>query len=281
MVPLKFKVDRKTLEIMYHALVLPTMEYGNVIWGGTYDSDMLKLERIHVDAMRLVTGATARSNIANLYLETGWQSIIDRRNNAMLVMLYKIKNNIAPEYLQELIPPENHEYIRYNLRNNSDIAVPPARLETYRRSFVPHSISLWNQLSIHKRDVASVEEFKTAILEKTNCNILYYYGKRWPSIHHARMRIGCSKLKSDLYNNLHVIDNPVCDCGQEEENAIHFFLNCQNYTDIRLQLFNTISAYSHVNIEVILNGNPIINEGQNQAIFDAVHYFIEQSNRFI
>ena len=44
MIPLKFKVDRKTLETMYTAFVLPTMEYGNVIWGGTYDSDMLKLE---------------------------------------------------------------------------------------------------------------------------------------------------------------------------------------------------------------------------------------------
>ncbi len=43
------------------------MEYANVVWGGTYESDMLKLERIHIDGMRLVTGATARSNIANLY----------------------------------------------------------------------------------------------------------------------------------------------------------------------------------------------------------------------
>ena len=31
MIPLKFNVDRKTLETMYNAFVLPTMEYGNVI----------------------------------------------------------------------------------------------------------------------------------------------------------------------------------------------------------------------------------------------------------
>jgi len=280
MIPLKFKVDRKTLETMYNAFVLPTMEYGNVIWGGTYDSDMLKLERIHIDAMRLVIGATARSNIANLYTETSWQSMMDRRNKAMLIMLYKIKNNLAPIYLQHLIPPENYEHIRYNLRNNHDIVVPPVRLESYRRSFVPYSIALWNQLPIQKRNVASLEQFKNAIFEKSNCNVLYYYGKRWPSIHHARIRLGCSKLKSDLCYNLHVIDEPMCDCGLEEENPTHFFFSCPTFTDIRLQLFNSISVYSHVDIKVILEGNPDLNEEQNQSIFDAVHYFIEVSNRF-
>jgi hypothetical protein len=88
MIPLKFRLDRNSLEIMYNSFVLPTMEYANVVWGGTYESDMLKLERIHIDGMRLVTGATARSNIANLYNETCWQSITEGCNNAMLVMMY-------------------------------------------------------------------------------------------------------------------------------------------------------------------------------------------------
>ena len=33
MIPLKFKLDRKSLEIMYKACVLPTLEYANVVWG--------------------------------------------------------------------------------------------------------------------------------------------------------------------------------------------------------------------------------------------------------
>ncbi len=49
MVPLKFKLDRKSLEIMYNSFVLPTMEYANVVfWGGTYESDLSKLEKIHI-----------------------------------------------------------------------------------------------------------------------------------------------------------------------------------------------------------------------------------------
>ncbi len=137
MIPLKFKLDRMSLEIMYKSFVLPTMEYANVVWGGTYDSDILKLEKIHVDGMRLVTGATARSNIANLYDETCFMSVSERRDNSMLVMLYKIKTNVAPDYLIDLVPRENQEYICYNLRNNDSITIPYARLETLKRSFVP------------------------------------------------------------------------------------------------------------------------------------------------
>ena len=37
---LKFKLDRKSLEIMFRSFVQPIMEYGNTVWGGTYDSDI-------------------------------------------------------------------------------------------------------------------------------------------------------------------------------------------------------------------------------------------------
>ena len=71
MMPMKMKVDRTSLETMYRYFVQPSMEYANVVWGGSYDTDILKLENIHIDAMRLITGATARSNIQNLHYELG------------------------------------------------------------------------------------------------------------------------------------------------------------------------------------------------------------------
>ena len=60
---------------MYKSLVLSVMEYANIVWGGTFDSDHEKLEKIHVEGMRLITGATAKSNIANLYNVTGFIDI--------------------------------------------------------------------------------------------------------------------------------------------------------------------------------------------------------------
>ena len=67
-IPLKFRLDRKSLEVIYTYFVLSSMEYAMSIWT-SYDSDILKLERIHVDAMQLVLDAAVQFNIAKLYKE--------------------------------------------------------------------------------------------------------------------------------------------------------------------------------------------------------------------
>jgi len=139
MTPLKFKLSRKSLEIMYMTFVRPVMEYCSVIWGGSYDTDILKLEQIHVEAMRLITGATAKSNIAALYKETSFMPVKDRINNMTNIMMYKIIHDLAPEYLKQYIPNENVFERKYNLRTNN-IHPPATRLETFKRSFYPSGI---------------------------------------------------------------------------------------------------------------------------------------------
>ena len=86
MIPLKMKVDRKIFKTMYEGFVLPTMEYAAVVLGGAYDCDIAKLESTHVDAMRLVTGATARSNIINVKSEYGGSSRSKPQEIATLVI---------------------------------------------------------------------------------------------------------------------------------------------------------------------------------------------------
>ena len=73
--PLKFKLDRRSLEFMFSSFVASTMNYGIEVWGWTFDSHLLKLEQIVVGEMRLISGAKAKSNIANLYDETSWKII--------------------------------------------------------------------------------------------------------------------------------------------------------------------------------------------------------------
>ena len=46
MLSLKFKLDRYSLEIMCTCFVRSTFDYASVLWGGTYKSDVLRLEQI-------------------------------------------------------------------------------------------------------------------------------------------------------------------------------------------------------------------------------------------
>ena len=47
MTALNNKLDRKSLEIMYHSFVLPTLEYASVIWDNCDSTLIDKVEKIH------------------------------------------------------------------------------------------------------------------------------------------------------------------------------------------------------------------------------------------
>ena len=63
----KYSLNRKSLEIRYKSFIRPCLEYGDVIWSNTYNSEIEKLNKIQNTAMRCVTGATARTSTPNLY----------------------------------------------------------------------------------------------------------------------------------------------------------------------------------------------------------------------
>ena len=65
----KFKLDRNALERFYMSFVLPIMEYGDVV---SPDCDLEKLDKVNIRAMRIITGATERSNINSMYEDLGW-----------------------------------------------------------------------------------------------------------------------------------------------------------------------------------------------------------------
>ena len=125
------------------------------------------------------------------------------------------------------------------------------------------------------------ESFKNHLRNKLDpANELYYYGERWPSVHHSRMRIGCSKLNSDLCYNLHVINNPTCQCGALSENTHHCFFECPNYQTQRDPLFQSLSDLNDIELNTLLFGNAELSLVQNQTIFEAVHKFIKTTKRF-
>ena len=244
---------------------------------------MCKLDDIQTEAMRVVTGATARSNIQALYMDTKWQKLSERRKVHSLTMLYKIINGQAPSYLSVLLPPRIGSNNRHNLRNQNLYRVPFCRLETYRRSFFPRTLLDWNALDNAKKGKPTLDSFKACFREKKDpMKELLYYGHRWPSVHHSRIRMGCSKLNSHLHYNLHVVPSPQCPCGFENEDPTHFFFDCPLFNIQRQKLLQELRSIENVNIclDTLLWGDEILKMVDNEKIFNAVQTFIHETARF-
>ena len=246
-----------------------------IVWGRSYDPNILWVNLFY--GMRLVSGATARCNIANLYNELKWQSIKQRHDCAMATMLYKITNGlhqVSCMICEGICLIKSSDY--------QNLSVPFTRLESYRRSFFPSSVRLWNPLSVEIRSLPGVTGCKHGLISKLEePNVLYYYGQRWASVHHERMQIGCSKLNADLFLKLHFLNSPKWRCEWPFKDAEHFCFQRPLYNDFQDDMFASISAVTEVLLHNILFGDLNISVHCNKLIFCAVHLLIVKSERFI
>ena len=68
---LKFKIDRRSLQIIYFTFFRPIFEYADVVWNNCTQYEINDLEKIQNEAARIVTGATKLVSINSLIQETG------------------------------------------------------------------------------------------------------------------------------------------------------------------------------------------------------------------
>ena len=274
---LKFLLDRKSLEIMYFSFVRPLLEYADIIWDNCYNFEKESIEKVQYEAGRIVTGATKSCSRAKILQETGWDTLEKRRYKHRMTTFYKMVKNIAPQYLQNLVPPSVHQVSQRNLRNNANLTVPRSRTNLYDKSFIPLASREWNSLPDDMKSAPSLNSFKFLLdRDKVKVPKYYYTGERKPQILHSRLRLGCSSLNADLFNN-HIIDNDKCSCGSAET-ADHYLLHCTNYTIQRRDTINTLNVA--FNTEILLKGCPMYSDQINGEIFNKVHKFIVDSKRF-
>ena len=201
------------------------MEYACEVWDGCLERDIEKLEKIQLEAARIVTGLTKFTSKESLYFETGWDTLFNRRQYRKLTIFYKMHNKMCPDYLNNCLPPLVSDVSTYELRNSYNYVVPRCRLRASSNSFVPSSVRLWNNLDtgISIRNSPTISTFKNRI--KTLCiKAPEYYGEgpRKLNILHTRLRYQCSSLNADL-KRINVINDSKCTCGSPYEDAYHFF----------------------------------------------------------
>ena len=94
----KQKLHRNGLSKLYCLWIRPMIDYFCPCYDNLSVSDCLKLERLQRRAALTCTGAITRSETDKLFFEVGWPKLVDRRKS-FRINLYKIMNNLTPDYL--------------------------------------------------------------------------------------------------------------------------------------------------------------------------------------
>ena len=102
---------------------------------------------------------TMTSSTSQMIANLGWCPLQQRRNDAKLVMIYRITHSHidipADQFLHPVILSTRGPSLRYML--------PYCRMDVYRHSFFPAGIRLWNQLLEHVAAAQTLEDFKVGI----------------------------------------------------------------------------------------------------------------------
>ena len=190
----------------------------------------------------------------------------------------------------------NNETV-YNLRNKDNIIVPRSKKNYFLKSFIPSSIKIWNETSLNIRQTVSLDALKLklkSIYGNTSYSLyLSHDGKG--AIHHSRIRMGLSALKSHR-KKYHFIADATCDlCNAKTEDPRHFLLFCPAYAAQRnlmlqelthgvpnaMQPFLNYAQNSRVSkdlVHIMITGTGNISD--DSKIFPIVQSCIENSTRF-
>ena len=256
------------------------LEYGDMVWSNCTKAQKDDLDKIQNEAARIVTGCTKLVSIRALHLETGWESLEERRRKHKLTLLYKMINGLTPPYLSNLLPPLVGSSNPYPLRNSDNFLTLRTNTALYYDSFLPSTTREWNSLPSTQRNATSLSSFKSSFKSSVlKSPLIYYHGSRKLQILHTRIRTNCSSLNSDLFHK-NIIVSPVCAPCNMHETSFHYFFQCSRFNVERMNMMTALSTFQPITLELLLFGNNTMSYEDNTKIFDAVHTFIINTKRF-
>ena len=249
---LSMYLPRETLNVLYKLYVRPHLDYGDVIYHIPHKESthgnalMQKIESVQYSAALAVTGTWRGTSREKLYCELGWESLHARRWSRRLFMLYKIINNLLPEYISESIPRLNQPI--YTLRNQPAIGQIRTRTDKFKASFFPNSLHEWSKLDTDTRTSPSIYVFKSKLLSlirPISNSVFSIYDPRGLALL-TQLRVGLSNLNLHMFrHNFRDVISPMCPVNDGPEDTEHYLLLCHSFDEQRRDLLASVLPVLH------------------------------------
>ena len=151
-------IDTDARKMFFYAHCLCHINYASVVWDSAASTHFKRLYSLFKRAMKIILPDPSLSTFEK-------QSQLDilplqkmlHYNKCLLV--YKVQNELAPEYLSQFLKPATNRY------GSENYILPRTRIDLFKSSFAFSGASLWNSLPSNARSSNTLTGFKHVLYE--------------------------------------------------------------------------------------------------------------------
>jgi Reverse transcriptase (RNA-dependent DNA polymerase) len=144
---------------LYKSLVSPHIDYCSSILFSASDDQINELQKQQNKIMRLILKCNRYTRIKDMLEKLEWMSVKQRINYNTLTMIYKIENNLLPEYLScKLV--KNSSIHNYNTRTANKFRLPSFTKKVAQNTIFYNGLRLYNNMETNIKSAPNLKEFK-------------------------------------------------------------------------------------------------------------------------
>lgn len=149
---------------IYNVLIKPHFEYCSTILYTCTNELLNRLQKLQNKCMRIILKVNRFASIKFMLDALKFLNISQRIKYNVLIVVFKIKNNIYPKFLCDKIIYVNDVH-NYQLRNVLDIRLPFFRRENCKRMLMYNGLKLFNELPTFIKNENNFTTFKQKLLK--------------------------------------------------------------------------------------------------------------------
>ena len=159
---LKPTFPKSILKNLHLSLLLPYLNYGNIIWASADKTCLNGLVILQKKAIRIISKAKYFDHTEPLFKTLELLTLDKIYKLNFLLFMYKLVNmNINKEMKSRVL--RNSDFHNHTTRNRSQYRLPRTRLKCIRQSCLYVGLSLWNNIDKVIIDSKTIYNFKRQI----------------------------------------------------------------------------------------------------------------------
>jgi exonuclease III len=156
------KLTCRTKTMIYQSIIQPHIDYCSSIIFMANEGEMRSLQLLQNRAMRIILKKRRRTHIKWMLDVLEFHSVKQRVNFNTLILVFKIKNNMVPEYMNDELT-YNRDATTRNLRNADDFRLPAYKKTYTQNSMWYDGLKLFNELGPAIKEERNINRFKESV----------------------------------------------------------------------------------------------------------------------